>query len=102
MIQAVTAIPVQPVQVNNNITAVGQSTPAEVTQSFGNFLEQALNSVSAQEQNAQVQATQFMAGKVDVSQVMIASEQAQLSLQLTTQIRNRVVEAYQDIMRMQL
>jgi len=34
--------------------------------------------------------------------VMIASEQALLSLQLTTQVRNKVVEAYQEIMRTQL
>jgi flagellar hook-basal body complex protein FliE len=33
---------------------------------------------------------------------MIASQQAELSLQLTSQIRNRVVEAYQEIMRTQL
>jgi len=34
--------------------------------------------------------------------MMIASEQALLSLQLTTQVRNKVIEAYQEIMRTQI
>jgi flagellar hook-basal body complex protein FliE len=33
---------------------------------------------------------------------MIASQKASLSLQLTVQVRNKVVEAYQEVMRMQL
>ncbi len=37
-----------------------------------------------------------------MSEVMVVSEQAQLSLQLTAQIRNKVVEAYQEMMRMQV
>jgi len=101
LIQQITAIPVQPVQVNS-IKPVTEHSPSEVTKSFGDFLQHAIESVSAQEQAAQATTAQFMVGQADVSQVMIASEQAQLSLQLTTQIRNRVVEAYQDIMRMQL
>lgn len=102
MIQAMTSIPIQSVQPGNAITSKAQSTPAEVTQSFGDFLQQAIEEVGAQEKNAQVQTVKFMAGQADVSQVMIASQQAQLSLQLTTQIRNRVVEAYQEIMRTQV
>ncbi|WP_127531882.1 flagellar hook-basal body complex protein FliE [Paenibacillus kobensis] len=101
MIQQITSIPVQPAQINN-IKPAGEYSPSEVTKSFGDFLQQAIEGVSAQEQTAQATTAQFMVGQADVSQVMIASEQAQLSLQLTTQIRNRVVEAYQEIMRMQL
>jgi flagellar hook-basal body complex protein FliE len=44
----------------------------------------------------------FILGQVNVDQLMIASEQATLSLQLTTQIRNKVIEAYQEIMRTQI
>lgn len=102
MIQQITSIPVQSIQAGNTVTSAIQPTPAEVTKSFGDFLQQAIEGVSAQEHAAKEMTTKFMVGQADVSQVMIASEQAQLSLQLTTQIRNRVVEAYQDIMRMQL
>jgi len=77
-------------------------TPAELTQNFGKFLEDALSSVEGQEKQAHALSGQYMLGNVDVSTVMIAAEQAQLSLQLTSQIRNKVIEAYQEIMRTQL
>jgi len=77
-------------------------TPAEMTQNFSKFLENALNSVEGQEKQAHALGGQYMLGQVDVSTVMIAAEQAQLSLQLTSQIRNKVIEAYQEIMRTQL
>ena len=38
----------------------------------------------------------------DLHKVMIAVEKAGLSLQLTMQVRNKMVEAYQEIMRMQI
>ncbi|MFF2482655.1 flagellar hook-basal body complex protein FliE [Paenibacillus sp. NPDC058071] len=78
------------------------ATPAEFTQSFGQYLEQALNSVSAQEKNVHTLNDKFMIGEVDASEVLIAASQAQLGLSLTSQVRNKVVEAYQEIMRMQV
>jgi flagellar hook-basal body complex protein FliE len=82
--------------------AVKDKTPAEMTKSFGDYLNDALSSVGALEQNAQAVTDKFMLGQADVSEVMIASQQAELSLQLTSQIRNKVIDAYQEIMRMQL
>lgn len=81
---------------------IEQKTPAELTQNFGQYLQAALDSVSAQEKNVHKLNDQYLVGQVDVTQVLIASEQAQLSLQVTSQIRNKVVEAYQEIMRMQI
>ncbi|MEK3882133.1 flagellar hook-basal body complex protein FliE [Paenibacillus sp. PL2-23] len=92
------AVPVKALQ-SEPIT---QKTPAELTQSFGQYLQTALDSVSAQERNVHKLNDQYLVGKVDVTQVLLASEQAQLSLQFTSQVRNKVVEAYQEIMRMQI
>lgn len=78
------------------------ATPAQLTQSFGQYLQTAIDNVSAQEQNVHKLNDKFLVGQVDVTKVLIASEQAQLSLQLTSQVRNKVVEAYQEIMRMQI
>jgi flagellar hook-basal body complex protein FliE len=61
-----------------------------------------MGSVEAQEQNTRRVTDKFIIGQADVSEMMIASEQAQLNLQLTTQIRNKVIEAYQEMMRMQV
>ena len=68
-------------------------------QSFGSYLEDALNQVAAQEQQAKDMSNKFVLGEVNIDEAMISSQQALLSLQLTTQVRNKVIEAYQEIMR---
>ncbi|MCP3794345.1 MULTISPECIES: flagellar hook-basal body complex protein FliE [Paenibacillus] len=84
---------------NNELT---KATPSESLKDFGSFLKDALNEVGQQEVATHQMSDQFMAGKVDVDQVMITSQQALLSLQLTTQVRNKAIEAYQEIMRTQM
>ncbi|WP_379126518.1 flagellar hook-basal body complex protein FliE [Paenibacillus sp. sgz500958] len=76
--------------------------PASSTQSFGSYLEDALNQVAAQEQQAKDMNNKFVLGEVNVDEALISSQQALLSLQLTTQVRNKVIEAYQEIMRTQI
>ncbi|AIQ53335.1 flagellar hook-basal body complex protein FliE [Paenibacillus sp. FSL R7-0331] len=71
-------------------------------QSFGTYLEDALNQVAAQEQQAKDMNNKFVLGEVNIDEAMISSQQALLSLQLTTQVRNKVIEAYQEIMRTQI
>ncbi|CAH1211119.1 MULTISPECIES: flagellar hook-basal body complex protein FliE [Paenibacillus] len=91
----------QPLQLQST-TVERPSTPAETIQNFGTYLQEALGSVAAQETESHEMTNQFLVGKANIDQVMITSEQALLSLQLTTQIRNKVIEAYQEIMRTQL
>jgi flagellar hook-basal body complex protein FliE len=100
MIQSMQLGPLAPTQ--SLIKPVAQATPAELTQSFGQYLQTAIENVGNQEKKVHELNDQFLLGKVDVTQVLIASEQAHLSLQLTSQVRNKVVEAYQEMMRMQL
>lgn len=95
--------PITQLGMNAGPSAVTRAaTPAEATSSFATFLKSAIDSVAAQEQNANDVTDQFMIGKADVNDVMIASSKAELSLSLTSQVRNKVVEAYQEIMRMQM
>lgn len=84
------------------VTNSNSPTPSESIKQFGSYLNEALSSVAAQENNVTKMNENFQLGKVSVDQVMIASEQAMLSLQLTTNVRNKVVEAYQEIMRIQM
>jgi flagellar hook-basal body complex protein FliE len=73
---------------------------APAGQSFGQMLQSALGQVSGLQDNAAQMATSFAQGKTgDIHSVMIASQQATMALQLTTQIRNKAVEAYQAIMQ---
>lgn len=70
---------------------------------FGQLLAEALDDVNTLQQNANNAALQLAAGKIDdISQVTIAAEKASLALQLTMQVRNKVVDAYQEVMRMQV
>lgn len=74
-----------------------------VAQSFGNLLRQKLDELNNLQQQADALTQEYFAGKVeDVHQVMLALEEANLSLQLAMQVRNKAVEAYQEISRMQI
>ena len=71
--------------------------------SFGQMLQSALGQVSGLQDHASQMTTAFAQGRTgDIHGVMIASEQATMALQLTTQIRNKAVDAYQEVMRMSM
>lgn len=68
---------------------------------FGRLLAEALNNVEAAQKEAANAAQRLATGEIrDVAEVLIASEKATLALQMTVQVRNKVLEAYQEIMRM--
>ena len=75
---------------------------ADASSSFARVLKQGIDAVNAQQQQAAALAKGFEAGQdgVDLSEVMIASQKAGLAFRALTQIRNQVVSAYQDVMRM--
>ncbi|MHA0855960.1 flagellar hook-basal body complex protein FliE [Paenibacillus sp. CMAA1364] len=92
---------VKPLQMINN-KVQESTTPIESLNNFSAFLENAIQSVADQETNANSMDEKLLLGQVNVDEVMITAEQALLSLQLTAQVRNKVIEAYQEIMRIQL
>ncbi|MEB3222975.1 MAG: flagellar hook-basal body complex protein FliE [Candidatus Sericytochromatia bacterium] len=62
-----------------------------------------LDEVTRLQQGAERLANEAaIGGDVDLHDVMIASEKASVAMQLTLQVRNKLVEAYQDVMRMQV
>lgn len=79
-----------------------EKTTAEITKSFGEFLNEALSNVASQEANVHKMNDLYLAGQVDATEVLVAASQSQLSLQLTSEIRNKAVAAYQEIMRIQV
>ncbi|AXO62297.1 flagellar hook-basal body complex protein FliE [Pseudomonas sp. phDV1] len=78
------------------------SEPAPGAPSFSEMLGQAVNKVSENQQASNKLATAFEMGQsgVDLTDVMIASQKASVSFQAMTQVRNKLVQAYQDIMQM--
>jgi len=79
------------------------SSLGETLRDFVAMLEEAVSAVDSLQQRADEAAKALATGQSqDVHSVMIALEQANLALQLTIQVRNKLVEAYQEIMRMQV
>ncbi|HET6568461.1 MAG TPA: flagellar hook-basal body complex protein FliE [Rhodothermales bacterium] len=71
--------------------------------SFGDFFKDAIDQVDGLQKEANHQVTAFVAGEQDnVHDVMIAMNEARLSFQLMTEVRNKVMETYQELMRMQV
>lgn len=70
---------------------------------FKDLMAQALREANQNQVAVDRLAEQLVTGQVqDVSQVMIAAQKAELSLQMAIQLRNKLLEAYQEIMRMQV
>jgi len=71
--------------------------------SFMSTLEDAFNNLNDLQVHAGNMATDYANHKTsDLQSVMVAGEQASISMQMATQVRNKVVEAYQNIMQMQI
>ena len=82
---------------------LGETIAKEPPKSFGTYLKDALSEVNRLQLDSEHQDALLAAGEVqDVSQVIVAGQKAEIALQLTLQLRNRAVSAYQEIMRMQV
>jgi flagellar hook-basal body complex protein FliE len=72
-------------------------------QSFANVLKQSIEQVNQSQLEADRLTEKLVKGEnVELHQVMIAAQKATISLQTAVEIRNKVVEAYQEMMRMQV
>lgn len=70
---------------------------------FGELLQNALEKVNRSQLETEKVSSQLIAGEIeDLHQVMIAAEKAGLSLQLTIQVTNKIIEAYKEMTRMQV
>lgn len=70
--------------------------------SFGNFLKEAVNQVSSLEKGSNEEMQKYLSNEADLHSVMISLEKADLSFQVMMQARNKIVQAYQEIMRAQV
>ncbi len=70
---------------------------------FGNWFSNELTSVNESLVNADTDIKKMAVGDAqNLHEVMIHLEEARLSFQLLVQVRNRLLEAYQEVMRMQV
>lgn len=85
----------------NPVSITSKLSPAEAQGEFGDFLKTAIQSVNENQKASDVATEKLLTGgNIELHDVMIASQKASITLNATLEIRNKVVEAYQEIMRM--
>jgi flagellar hook-basal body complex protein FliE len=68
---------------------------------FGELMQQAINQVNETQMQASSLTQAFELGEnVDLSQVMIAVQKSRISFEALSQVRNKLLSAYQDVMNM--
>src|SRR5215470_3059356 len=83
-------------------SANGVPSAAPAGASFGKLLNEAIQQVNDVEKGSQGELQKYLGNDSDLHSVMIALEKADLSFQVMMQVRNKVVQAYQEIMKSQV
>lgn len=88
--------------VNNSSPLNSASTGSGDSIDFAVYLKDALNSISSVQNESKAKSEAFELGEtgIELSDIIIDSQKASISLQLAVQVRNRVVQAYSEIMSM--
>lgn len=98
----------QPVSPLGGAQAVAGTDAAAATSAtapgFGAMFSQAINKVAETQQSAGTLSRSFEQGDpgVSLTQVMVATQKASVSFQAMTQVRNKLIDAYQEVMNMQV
>ena len=88
--------------ISNELTKINPTvTSADAQQTFANSLKDAISKVNDQQIQSDTMTEKLInGGNVDLHEVMIASQKASITINATMEVRNKVIEAYQEIMRM--
>ena len=76
---------------------------SEEAKSFADTLKDAVNNVNEISHEADIQMQKLATGETkNIPEVMIATEKASVAFKLLTQVRNKIIDAYQEVMKMQV
>lgn len=82
---------------------VKEAKPAAVAEGTGKFLGELVNKVNDLQVHADREIQKFSTGESKgLHEVMLAMEKSGVAFQFLTQVRNKALEAYQEVMRMQV
>lgn len=80
-----------------------QSRESDKGTGFGDILKDAISTVNELQKQSDHEIQKLMTGESqDLHTTVIAMQKADLSFQMMMQVRNKIVQAYQEIMRMQI
>ena len=79
-----------------------KESPKSAGADFSDLLKQSIDHVNSVQQEASALRSAFESGQgeMDLAQVMIAAQKSSLSFEAMVQVRNKLVEAYKDVMNM--
>ncbi len=100
MISTLTVTPAGAAQAYARATGEADGAGGDAGQGFGAVLGRALDGVVKAGRDADTQSMRALSGAGNFTEVATAVSRAQLALQGAVAIRDKVVQAYQDIMRM--
>ena len=79
----------------------GQTDPSQL--SFADTLKEAVGTVNTLQKVSDKKAQDLATGKTsDIPDVMMAAEKADIALRMMVQVRNKIIQAYEDVMKMQV
>ncbi|MBM3846453.1 MAG: flagellar hook-basal body complex protein FliE [Verrucomicrobia bacterium] len=94
---------ISPKQLEALTSVVDSGAAPGVTGDFSNLLGQIVREVQAKQANAGAATAGLLSGQgVPLHQAVLASEEASVAFQLMVEVRNKLLEAYQELMRMQV
>ncbi|MBZ5606887.1 MAG: flagellar hook-basal body complex protein FliE [Acidobacteriia bacterium] len=98
------SLPISPIRPPAGIPAIEPAGPSKSSAGgFQSALKDAIGRVEQFQQNSQSSIDKFLSGEdQEVHKVALATEQAQLAFDMFLQVRNKVISAYQEVMRMQM
>lgn len=100
---SVPGIGMKPVEVDPRQMRAPRLAPAPTDKSFGDALTDAVTQVQQLQTDADTTIKRIVAGDIkDVSEAMVAVEKADMGFQTMMGVRNKMVAAYEEIMRMQV
>ena len=92
---------IKPVMPHSILPGAAKKVLGKTDKSFYDLLSNSIQEINKLQVNANEQVAKLARGEIqDVHQVMIAAQEANLTFSMMMQIRNKIVEAYQEIIKM--
>ncbi len=88
---------------DSQISKPGLTSTSKDELSFADSLKTAINKVDQLQKSADVKTQDLLTGKsTNIHETLITVEKAEIALKLMTSVRNKIIDAYQEIMKMQV
>ncbi len=99
------SIPISPISIPSVSAAAAAALPSSATSgaSFQSLLQNAVHNVETSSAQAEAAVSNYMSGgNQEIHSMVLATQNADLNFEMFMQVRNKVVSAYEEIMRMQV